>query len=73
VNVSRVDDDHGNTLGAYKQMGSPVYPTEKQVAELNAATALPPPEQRHLENGRLDLKLQVNALVLVELPKSSPL
>ncbi len=67
VNVSRVDDDHGNTLAVYKKMGSPIYPTEEQVKQMNAATALPAPEQRRLEDGRLDLKLQVNALVLVEL------
>jgi len=66
VSIRRVDDDHGNALAAYKAMGSPRYPTEEQVQKLNAATQLPPPEQRHLEASRLDLTLQVNALVLVE-------
>jgi xylan 1,4-beta-xylosidase len=70
VTISRVDDDHGNTLAAYRALGSPRYPTEDQVRRLNAATE-PRPEQSHLEGDRLDLDLQVNALVLIEV-KSHP-
>ncbi|MGA8030106.1 MAG: glycosyl hydrolase family 39 [Bryobacteraceae bacterium] len=66
VNISRVDDDHGNALAAYKALGSPRYPSEDQVQRINAATALPPPTRQHLEGNRLDLNLQPNALVLVE-------
>jgi len=36
VSISRVDDDHGNVLPAYKAMGSPRYPTEAQIEKLNA-------------------------------------
>ena len=64
--ISRVDNDHGNTLAAYKKMGSPRYPTDDQIRKLNAATQLPPPERLHLEGNRLDLNLQPNALVLIE-------
>lgn len=71
VSVSRVDDDHGNTLAAYKALGSPQYPTEDQVRQMNAATQLPPPQQLHLEGNRLDLDLQANALVLVEIRTGS--
>jgi xylan 1,4-beta-xylosidase len=66
VKISRVDNDHGNTLAAYKAMGSPRYPTEDQIRKLNTATQLPPPEQLHLAGNHLDLDLQPNALVLVE-------
>ncbi len=66
VKVSRVDNDHGNTLAAYKALGSPRYPTDEQIKQLNAATQLPAPEQTHLEGNHLDLDLQPNALVLVE-------
>jgi xylan 1,4-beta-xylosidase len=66
VKISRVDNDHGNTLAAYKAMGSPRYPTEDQILKLNTATQLPPPEQLHLAGNHLDLDLQPNALVLVE-------
>ena len=69
VRISRVDGQHGNTLAAYKAMGSPEYPTEEQIRRLNAAAELPAPEQRHLEGNRLDLELGVNALVLVDLAK----
>jgi len=71
VNISRVDDDHGNTLAAYKAMGSPSYPTEDQIQRLNAATKLPPPAQSRLEGNHLDLDLQPNALALVEV-QSAP-
>jgi xylan 1,4-beta-xylosidase len=70
VEVSRVDDNHGNTLAAYKAMGSPRYLTEDQIEKLNAATQLPSPEQLHLEGNRFDLDLQPNALVLVEVGSS---
>jgi len=71
ASVSRVDDDHGNALAAYKALGSPLDPTEDQVRRLNAATALPPPKQQRLDGNHLDLELQVNALVLVEISTGS--
>jgi xylan 1,4-beta-xylosidase len=64
--VSRVDNEHGNTLAAYKAMGSPRYPKEEQIRRLNAATELPPPSRGHLKGNNLDLSLEPNALVLVE-------
>ncbi len=66
VDISRVDDEHGNTLAAYRAMGSPQYPTEAQIEKLNAATALGPASQMRLEGDHLDLSLEPNALVLVE-------
>jgi xylan 1,4-beta-xylosidase len=68
--ISTVDDDHGNTLAAYRTLGSPEYPTPEQVLKMNAATALPAPTQRHLDGNHLDMRLQVNALALVEIPAS---
>src|SRR5581483_4546123 len=53
VTLSRVDTEHGNVLPAYKALGSPRYPTEEQVRNLNAATALSPPEQRRLDGNHL--------------------
>ncbi len=66
VTVSRVDDDHGNTLAAYKAMGSPPYPTDDQIRKLNTETQLPAPSPQKLDGGHLDLKLQPNALVIVQ-------
>ena len=66
VAVSRVGDEHGNALAAYRAMGSPPYPTPEQAEQLNARTKLPPPAQSHLAGNHLDLDLEANALVLVE-------
>lgn len=65
VMVSRVDDDHGNTLRAYKAIGSPRYATDEQVEKMNATTAISPSSE-HLKGNALDLMLQENALVLIE-------
>jgi xylan 1,4-beta-xylosidase len=68
VTLSRVDDEHGNTLAAYRALGSPRYPTEEQVEKMNAATKLPAALRGHLMGNYLDLELEPNALVLVEVP-----
>jgi len=73
VSISRVDDDHGNTLAAYKAMGSPLDPTEAQVEELNRKTNPGAAEQGTLIDGRLNLSLSSNALLLIKvriLPES---
>ena len=66
VSISRIDDTHGNTLAAYKAMGSPLDPTEAQVEQLNKETALGSPERLTLTDGKLNLKLDKNALLLIE-------
>jgi xylan 1,4-beta-xylosidase len=71
VKVSRVDDDHGNALAAYKALGSPRYPTEEQVERINAATALAEPDEEHLNANHLELTLQPDALALIEVQSGS--
>lgn len=71
VEVSRVDNEHCNTLAAYKSLGSPRYPTEEQVHRMNAATELVRPEKEHLQGNHLELILQPNALVLIEVQSGS--
>ncbi|MFL6417694.1 MAG: GH39 family glycosyl hydrolase [Bryobacteraceae bacterium] len=66
VTITRVDDDYGNTLRAYKAIGSPLDPTEEQVESLNQATAVTPSAPEKLQGGSLELSLQANALALVE-------
>jgi len=68
VRVTRVDSTHGNTLAAYEKMGKPRYPTRKQIAELNRA-AVVVPETTSLSDGRLEIRLSPNALVLLEVGK----
>jgi xylan 1,4-beta-xylosidase len=64
--IQRVDSDHGSLFHAYKKMGSPVYPTRAQIAELRRAAELPSPEVTTLEGGRLTLTLPPYGLALVE-------
>lgn len=67
VTVHRVDATHGNVLTAYEAMGKPRYPTQKQIADLNRASALGAPQNATLKNGELRLEVPVNGLVLLEL------
>jgi xylan 1,4-beta-xylosidase len=66
LTLRRVDGEHSNTLAAYKKLGSPLYPTEEQVNNMNAATQLEAPEQFRLDGDHIDLQLPVNALIVLE-------
>jgi xylan 1,4-beta-xylosidase len=68
IAIERVDDSHGNPMIAYRAMGSPHYPTEAQVAEMNKASALPAPQTAKLNGGVLELTLPINGLAVVEVP-----
>lgn len=67
IAIERVDDQHGNALAIYRSMGSPRYPTPAQVARLNAASALPPPQVAHLSRGEITLTLEPDALLLLRI------
>lgn len=66
ITMRRVDPDHSNTLRAYKALGSPQYPTEKQVDQMNRETQLEPPQPLKLSGGKLELELPTNSLALLE-------
>ena len=68
VAIQRVDEAHGNPMPAYKNMGSPRYPTQAQIEALNKASALPPAEHVTLTDGVLKLVLPVNGLAVIEIP-----
>ncbi len=67
VTIQRVDVDHGNVLPKYAAMGKPLDPTPEQVEQLNRETALPAPEPGKLRDGKLELSLTPDALVLVKI------
>jgi xylan 1,4-beta-xylosidase len=67
VSISRIDNTHSNTLAAYKAMGSPLDPTEAQIERLNKETAIGAPERLELIDGKLNLKLDSNALLLIKI------
>jgi len=69
VRVTIVDKEHGSPLPAWEKMGSPVSPTEPQIAELRKAAALPATKTMALTNGSLSLALQPHALALIETSK----
>jgi len=68
VSVSRADAAHGNTLAAYRTMGSPRYPTAAQVRELNRVAKSDSVEHLRLTKGSIELRLPVNGIVLLEVP-----
>src|SRR6202789_1429041 len=65
----RVDSEHGNTLAAYKSMGSPRYPTQKQIAELNRIAETNTVQNLRLSKGSITLELPVNGVLLLEVPE----
>jgi hypothetical protein len=46
-------------------MGSPRYPTQRELAQLREAAAVPPAADRPLQAGELDLQIPADGLVLV--------
>ena len=81
--VGRVDEDagasaaaHGDTLNAWKKMGSPLSPTQAQIAALRKASEIGPPEfetihsDKHSDKhgDKLTLTLPPMGLVLIEIP-----
>jgi xylan 1,4-beta-xylosidase len=67
VRLSRVDADHGNTLAAYKKMGSPRYPTIAQTRELNKVADAHSTQNLRLARGSIKLDIPVNGLFLLEI------
>ena len=65
VSIQRVDHGHGDVLPEYAKIGKPDYPTPTQVEQLNRATTLPPPEETHLQDHRMVIELEPNALALI--------
>ncbi|MFZ0632621.1 MAG: glycosyl hydrolase family 39 [Acidobacteriaceae bacterium] len=65
--IRRVDDAHGDTLDAWKKMGSPKYPTEKQVEALQKVSDLGPPETVAIRNHQLTVTLPAMGLAVIEI------
>jgi xylan 1,4-beta-xylosidase len=66
VLVSRLDATHGSLLKTYESMGSPIYPTRQQILELRRAAELPPPEVKHFTDGKLNIVIPPQGLVVLE-------
>jgi xylan 1,4-beta-xylosidase len=66
--VRRVDAQHGDTLAAWKKMGSPADPTREQITELRKASEVGPPEDLAIRDHRLVVTLPPMGLAVVEVP-----
>jgi xylan 1,4-beta-xylosidase len=64
--ISRVDHDHGDPHAAYQKMGSPRYPTQAQIMQLQKAAELPQPEIRSLNSGQMTIAIPADGLAIVE-------
>jgi xylan 1,4-beta-xylosidase len=65
--VSRVDAGHGDVHGVYEKMGSPRYPTQKQILELRRAAELPAPEVDRIEHDEFTITLPIHGLAVIKL------
>lgn len=66
VSVRYVDDQHGNTLGAWEKMGSPQYPTQAQTEQLREQSRTVVPDNETLTDGTITLRLSANSLAVLE-------
>ncbi len=66
VEVLRIDEDHGNALKLFDQMGRPPGDlTRAQVEQLQEAGAMAPAEKLHLRGGKLELSVPPHGLAVV--------
>lgn len=65
--VWRLDETHGNAVAAFDRMGRPDSPSREQIAQLREAGKLPAPEPLDVSNGKFDLTIPPQGLVVVEL------
>ena len=71
VSAQSIDDEHGNVRPAYERMGAPRYPTQRELAQLREAAALPAAVIRPLQSGELELEIPSDGLVLVTVAAGS--
>ncbi len=66
ASVRWVDAAHGDTLDAWKRMGSPKYPTKAQIEGLRSVSGASAPNLQPLVDGHLILELPPMSLAVVE-------
>ena len=66
VTIWRIDDDHGNVIKAFDAMGRPPADlTRDQIAKLQAAGQMAPPEHATLKNGTLSITVPAHGLAVL--------
>jgi xylan 1,4-beta-xylosidase len=61
-----VDPEHGDVRATYGKMGSPRYPTQAEIRELQKAAEMPAPLVQTLTSSDLTLSLSVYSLAVIE-------
>jgi xylan 1,4-beta-xylosidase len=65
--IQRVDANYGDVLDAWKQMGSPKYPTRRQIGDLRKASELGEPESEQIRDHHLTITLPPMGLAVMEI------
>ncbi|MGB0011890.1 MAG: glycosyl hydrolase family 39 [Candidatus Sulfotelmatobacter sp.] len=65
--IRRVDAEHGDTLAAWKAMGSPKYPSRQQVEALRRAAEIGPPQNVPVRDHQLTIVLPPMGLAVAEI------
>jgi len=68
--ISRADAQHGDTLDAWKAMGSPKDPSKSQIEELQKIGMIAAPEVVPVKDGQLRLKVPPQGLAVVVIRSS---
>ncbi len=73
ASVYRIDESHANAAASFRLMGSPIYPSAAQIAELREAGMPGKPETVALSDGHLRVTLDGAGLVVIEVAPSTML
>jgi xylan 1,4-beta-xylosidase len=65
--ISSVDPAHGDSQTAYEKMGSPPYPTQAQIRELQNAAQLPAASLQEISGRQVTLTIPSQGLEVIEL------
>ena len=65
--IWRLDSKHGNAVATFDSMGRPDFPSREQIAQLREAGKQAAPEQVDVHNGKLDISIPPQGLVVIEL------
>jgi xylan 1,4-beta-xylosidase len=65
--VWRLDATHGNAVALFDKMGRPAFPTREQIEQLRAAGKMAAPQKLDVRDGRLELDVPPQGLVVVGL------
>jgi xylan 1,4-beta-xylosidase len=68
VRIRRVDADHGNTLDAWKKMGSPKNLTPAEMRALREDAELGPAEDASIQDHHLSVTVPPMGLAVIEIP-----